>query len=156
MARRARMPRCFRRGPEREHGKVWLVHRLDRETSGVLLMALPPRPIGKASLWFQKHEVRKAYDLLARSPPRPDARIKAPSKACFGDPGRMQAKLFGACFLGARAAIDGQAPSDPDPSGAAKAIRCWGIPTYGGPRLLALAQGRRHLKSGGSPSAAAA
>ena len=45
-----------------EHGEApRLCHRLDRETSGVLLIGLRPREHRKLRLQFERHEVRKYY-----------------------------------------------------------------------------------------------
>lgn len=47
-----------------EHGDVWVVHRLDRETSGVVLLALTVDAHREACLWFEKRQVTKYYDCL--------------------------------------------------------------------------------------------
>lgn len=66
-----------------------VVHRLDRETSGVVLFARGKEAHRKAGIWFQKHEVRKIYDCLAAGEPslptfRVDEAIEgAPSKTQF-------------------------------------------------------------------------
>jgi 23S rRNA-/tRNA-specific pseudouridylate synthase len=56
------------------------VHRLDLETSGVLLLARTPEAHAKASSWFQKHEVRKLYHFLASGQglPEPTMRVTEP------------------------------------------------------------------------------
>src|SRR5688572_24199333 len=41
------------------------VHRLDLETSGLLLLARTAEDHARANGWFQKHEVRKLYHFLA-------------------------------------------------------------------------------------------
>src|SRR5579885_2930882 len=46
-------------------GEAFSVHRLDIETSGVLLLARTPQAHARANAWFQKHEVRKLYHFLA-------------------------------------------------------------------------------------------
>ena len=45
--------------------KIWVVHRLDRETSGVMLFARTADDHRTASGWFKKHEIKKIYDCLA-------------------------------------------------------------------------------------------
>ncbi len=61
------------------HGSVWTVHRIDRETSGVVLLALTAEAHREASLWFQEHRVKKSYDLLALGSLRiPFLRISTP------------------------------------------------------------------------------
>lgn len=62
-----------------EHGDVWVVHRLDRETSGVVLFARSQEAHREACLWFEKREVRKFYDCLAAGEPAaPVLRLDAP------------------------------------------------------------------------------
>lgn len=53
---------------------VWVVHRLDRETSGVLLFALDAASHRAASLAFEKGRVRKTYLALV-SPPLDAPRV---------------------------------------------------------------------------------
>lgn len=55
---------------------AWVVHRLDRDTSGVVLFARNPESHRLANEWFQKHQVKKAYDCLAFS--RPESPPKSP------------------------------------------------------------------------------
>jgi 23S rRNA-/tRNA-specific pseudouridylate synthase len=45
--------------------RAWPVHRLDRETSGVLLLARDADSHREANRWFEHHEVRKQYEFLA-------------------------------------------------------------------------------------------
>src|SRR5690348_8643168 len=45
----------------REHGPVWTVHRLDRETSGVVLFARSAESHRQANEWFRKRLVKKTY-----------------------------------------------------------------------------------------------
>jgi 23S rRNA-/tRNA-specific pseudouridylate synthase len=59
--------------------KVFVVHRIDRETSGVVLFARSEAAHRKANTWFQEHQIKKEYDCLAEGSPRvPLLRIKAP------------------------------------------------------------------------------
>ena len=48
-----------------QHDAVWTVHRLDRETSGVVLFARTAEDHRTANTWFQEHQIKKSYDLLA-------------------------------------------------------------------------------------------
>jgi 23S rRNA pseudouridine1911/1915/1917 synthase len=61
-------------------GEAFPVHRLDLETSGVLLLARTAQAHARANDWFQKHEVRKLYHFLASGPglPEPTMRVTAP------------------------------------------------------------------------------
>ncbi len=55
---------------ERKSGqKVYPVHRLDRETTGVLLIAKTAEFHREASIWFEKRQVQKVYHFLAEPLP---------------------------------------------------------------------------------------
>lgn len=67
-----------------EHGKLWIVHRLDKVTSGVILFARTAAAHRTLSLLFERGGMRKVYHALvcglppwqehtARHPLRPDA-----------------------------------------------------------------------------------
>ncbi len=61
------------------HGDIWVVHRLDEETSGVMLFARSDAAHRKACDWFARHEVRKVYEFLAAGLPRlPVFRVDLP------------------------------------------------------------------------------
>ncbi len=64
----------------REQGaRVWPVHRLDLETSGVLLFARDADAHREANGWFERHEIRKHYDFLAVGKlSAPLVKVKAP------------------------------------------------------------------------------
>jgi len=47
-------------------GKVWLIHRLDQDTSGVLLAALDERTAEKCRALFEDDEVKKHYYSVVR------------------------------------------------------------------------------------------
>lgn len=127
---------------DREFGKAWVVHRLDRETSGVVLMALTAEAHRQANIWFQRHEVRKAYDLLAQGSPRaPMLRIKA---AIEGSPSVTQVECkerFAGCFLARAVPLTGRRHQIRiHLSGESHPLL--GDPTYGGPSQIALSNGR--------------
>lgn len=63
-----------------EHvGSAWPVHRLDRFTSGVMLIALSEEAQRKGAMWFQNREVKKVYHFFAcPTPSRPAVQIKTP------------------------------------------------------------------------------
>jgi 23S rRNA pseudouridine1911/1915/1917 synthase len=48
---------------------LFTVHRLDRETSGVILFALTAEDHQQANLWFQNRKVKKTYHCLAQGQP---------------------------------------------------------------------------------------
>lgn len=60
---------CLGRILETETGKrLFPVHRLDFEVSGVVLFALTPEAHRAANQWFESHLVRKTYRALSRGP----------------------------------------------------------------------------------------
>ena len=92
-----------------KYGRIWVVHRLDLETSGVLLLARTAEAHRKAGLWFQRHEVRKLYEFLAQgSPTRPVFRVDLPIE---GGPSRTQFEVnerFTSAFLGRAIPLSGR------------------------------------------------
>jgi RluA family pseudouridine synthase len=53
-----------RRMLEPEYGRLWIVHRLDRDTSGVLLLARTVEAHRVLNTQFDRHETRKVYHAL--------------------------------------------------------------------------------------------
>jgi tRNA pseudouridine32 synthase / 23S rRNA pseudouridine746 synthase len=71
------------------HGKLWVVHRLDRNTSGVLVLARSAAAHRALNLAFEGREVEKRYLALVRGAPPDEQRIElwiAPARR-----GRMKA-----------------------------------------------------------------
>ncbi len=50
---------------KQKYGEVWVVHRLDRETSGVILFARTAQDHLEANAWFRQRKVKKVYQCLA-------------------------------------------------------------------------------------------
>jgi 23S rRNA-/tRNA-specific pseudouridylate synthase len=70
---------CIRDWLRESRGSAFVVHRLDRETSGVLLFARNEESQREAGIAFQSRKVRKTYDLLASGSPRaPVLKLDAP------------------------------------------------------------------------------
>lgn len=71
---------CVRKVLERQMGSaVWVVHRLDRDTSGVLLFARTPEVHRALCLAFEERRVRKAYVALTMgAPAEREGRITTP------------------------------------------------------------------------------
>ena len=123
---------------ERAHGgsKVWVVHRIDRETSGVVLFARTAEAHREANGWFENHKVRKAYDCLAvGEASMPVLTIRKPIE---GAPSITQVEVVDAWREGFLARV---APR----SGRRHQIRIhlageghplWGDTRYGGPRAV--------------------
>lgn len=60
-----------------EHGPLWVVHRLDRGTSGVLLFARSAAAHRTVNLAFDHGEPRKRYLALVRGTPPAEGRVDA-------------------------------------------------------------------------------
>jgi 23S rRNA-/tRNA-specific pseudouridylate synthase len=95
---------------EKEMGsKVWVVHRIDVETSGIVLFARSSEAHQKANQWFEKHEVKKAYDFLAQG--KPSTPIFKSSDAIEGKPSVTQFEVkerFSHSFLGRATPLSGR------------------------------------------------
>lgn len=50
-------------------GRIWIVHRLDRETSGVLVAALDARAHAFLNAQFERRQARKIYHALVVGEP---------------------------------------------------------------------------------------
>jgi tRNA pseudouridine32 synthase / 23S rRNA pseudouridine746 synthase len=67
--------RSLREELETEYGRLWVVHRLDRGTSGVLLFARTAEAHRTLNLAFDRGEPRKRYVALVRGVPPSEQRI---------------------------------------------------------------------------------
>jgi tRNA pseudouridine32 synthase/23S rRNA pseudouridine746 synthase len=86
------------------HGRLWVVHRLDRGTSGVLVFARSAAAHRSLNLAFDRGEPRKRYLALVAGTPPPELRVDvalAPARrgrmrpAGAGDPhGKPSATVF--------------------------------------------------------------
>lgn len=54
---------------EAEYGRIWIVHRLDKITSGVMVLALTAEAHRALSLQFERHAAQKCYHALANGTP---------------------------------------------------------------------------------------
>ena len=57
---------------EAEYGKIWIIHRLDKVTSGVIVFARNAEAHRSLNIQFEKHEVKKVYHALVEGNPRWD------------------------------------------------------------------------------------
>jgi RluA family pseudouridine synthase len=57
---------------EAEYGKIFIVHRLDKVTSGVIVFARTAEAHRSLNIQFEKHEVRKVYHALVEGNPKWD------------------------------------------------------------------------------------
>lgn len=66
-------------------GRVWIVHRLDKDTSGVLLLARSAEAHREISRQFVAQEVKKIYHALVIGPPVwEQKRVEAPLRSSVG------------------------------------------------------------------------
>ena len=54
---------------EEQFGRLWVVHRIDKVTSGVILFALTAEAHRSLSIQFERHEVQKIYHALVNGVP---------------------------------------------------------------------------------------
>jgi RluA family pseudouridine synthase len=54
---------------EEEHGKIWVVHRLDKVTSGVMVFARTANAHRELNRQFERHEVEKVYHAIVERNP---------------------------------------------------------------------------------------
>ena len=117
--------------------RAWVVHRIDRETSGIVLFALSEESHREACAWFEQKKVRKRYDCLAvGKPAMPVLKLSQPIE---GKPSLTQVEVrerFGAhAFHGSATPASGRRHQIRiHLSGAGHPLL--GDPTYGGPRAL--------------------
>ncbi len=70
---------------EEEFEKIWVVHRLDKFTSGVLVFALNAEAHRSLNIQFEKHEVEKVYRAITvGAPPWKERITKFPIKSQRG------------------------------------------------------------------------
>ena len=75
---------------EDRYGQIWVVHRLDRETSGVLCFARSAEAHRQLSMQFENREVKKTYLALVDGTPFPPAGdIDQPIAPNPSQPGKM-------------------------------------------------------------------
>jgi len=60
---------------EEQFGKVWVVHRIDKITSGVIVFALTAEAHRSLNIQFEKHEVDKVYHALINGIPRWEEKV---------------------------------------------------------------------------------
>lgn len=70
---------------EAEHGKLYVVHRLDKQTSGVLVLARTAEAHRTLSLQFERHQALKIYHALANgNPPWTERTTRQPLRGNVG------------------------------------------------------------------------
>jgi 23S rRNA pseudouridine1911/1915/1917 synthase len=85
---------------QQNYGRIWVVHRLDRDTSGIVLFARSAQDHAQANEWFEKRKMKKIYDCIAAGKPAtPIFKLNAPIR---GDSALTQVEVrerFIAAFL---------------------------------------------------------
>jgi RluA family pseudouridine synthase len=70
---------------EEEFGKSWIVHRLDKGTSGVMVFARDAETHRVLNIQFENHEAQKIYHAIVEGNPKWDGKItKFPLRANVG------------------------------------------------------------------------
>lgn len=70
---------------EDEFGKIWIVHRLDKITSGVMVFARDAETHRALNMQFENHEAEKVYHAILQGNPKWDEKIaKHPLRANVG------------------------------------------------------------------------
>ena len=95
---------------EKEFGKLYAVHRIDKDTSGLIIYARNPDAHKNLSMQFEKREVHKTYHALVYGHPlwqdlkvklalKPDgdARHRTVVDKKFGKPSETDFRLIGSC-----------------------------------------------------------
>ncbi len=60
---------------EEEHGKIFVVHRLDKTTSGVMIAARSAEAHRALNIQFERHEIEKIYHAITVGVPRWDEKV---------------------------------------------------------------------------------
>lgn len=70
---------------EEQYGKVWIVHRLDKVTSGVMVFARDAETHRALNLQFENHRAEKIYHAIVEGNPKWDEKVaKHPLRANVG------------------------------------------------------------------------
>lgn len=60
---------------EERFGKIWVVHRIDKVTSGIVLFALTAEAHRSLNIQFEKHEVDKTYHAIINGVPKWEEKV---------------------------------------------------------------------------------
>ena len=60
---------------EEKYEKIWVVHRIDKITSGVIVFALTAEAHRSLNIQFEKHEVEKVYHALVNGVPKWEEKV---------------------------------------------------------------------------------
>jgi 23S rRNA-/tRNA-specific pseudouridylate synthase len=117
---------------KKEYSEAWVTHRIDRETSGVVLFARTAEAHQKANTWFQQRKIKKIYHCLASGvPTAPLFKVNAPIEGALSVSQVEIRESYQEGFLGRvmpRTGRRHQIRIHLSRSG----YPIWGDPTYGG------------------------
>ncbi len=60
---------------EEQYGRIWVVHRIDKTTSGIVVFALTAEAHRSLNIQFEKHEVEKKYHAILVGVPNWDEKV---------------------------------------------------------------------------------
>jgi 23S rRNA pseudouridine955/2504/2580 synthase/23S rRNA pseudouridine1911/1915/1917 synthase len=60
---------------EEEYAKIWVIHRIDKITSGVVIFALTADAHRSLNIQFEKHQVDKKYHAIVNGSPKWDEKV---------------------------------------------------------------------------------
>ncbi|MEK6580033.1 MAG: RNA pseudouridine synthase, partial [Bdellovibrionota bacterium] len=91
------------------YNEAFVTHRIDRETSGLVLFARTPESHRQASIWFHNRQIKKNYDVLALgSPSAPMLKLSAIIRGQQAVTGIEVKERFKRAFLGRAIPITGR------------------------------------------------
>ena len=60
---------------EQEYSKIWVIHRIDKITSGIVIFALTADAHRSLNIQFEKHQVDKKYHAIVNGSPKWDEKV---------------------------------------------------------------------------------
>lgn len=60
---------------EEQYGKIWVVHRIDKVTSGIIIFALTAEAHRSLNIQFEKHQIGKSYHALLNGLPKWEEKV---------------------------------------------------------------------------------
>jgi RluA family pseudouridine synthase len=60
---------------EEEYGKIWVIHRIDKITSGIVVFALTAEAHRSLNIQFEKRQVEKKYHAIVNGSPKWDEKV---------------------------------------------------------------------------------
>ena len=101
--------------PDKGGGKVWLLHRLDAGTSGVILVADQEKTAEEVKLAFAEHRVRKTYVALVFGCPKESEALWRDRIDVTKDGGKARGKVGGGVWAEAKMRVREKFNGKPGP-----------------------------------------